>query len=326
MAQLIKNNSDFLFIYEAIQCNPNGDPDQENKPRMDYDTNTNLVTDVRLKRYMRDYLKSINKNIFVDLEGESKVSPETKLTNYINSLDENEIEFLLNEFPTDKDELLKIRNDLKGKSLVAALQANKNKDLNYLLLSQLVKREFTDVRMFGSAFAIKEFTKAFTGPIQLTWGYSLNKVKLIDTASIVTIMNDDNSTFGKDYRLYYSLIAFHGTINKNAAVSTGLSEDDKVLFRDAIWNSVQASPTRSKINQYPKLYVEFEYNENYGNGQFGDLRNYISVSTNNIDFDNVRKFSDLNIDLSKLIELKNTNNSIIKNCIVKSSNDFITNF
>ena len=50
MKPSITNSSDFLFIYEAIQCNPNGDPDQENKPRMDYDTNTNLVTDTRIKR------------------------------------------------------------------------------------------------------------------------------------------------------------------------------------------------------------------------------------------------------------------------------------
>jgi CRISPR-associated protein Csh2 len=52
------NNSDILFIYDAKLCNPNGDPDDENKPRMDYDTQTNLVSDVRLKRYLRDYLMS----------------------------------------------------------------------------------------------------------------------------------------------------------------------------------------------------------------------------------------------------------------------------
>ena len=62
---MISNNSDFLFIYEAIQCNPNGDPDQENKPRMDYDTNTNLVTDTRVKRYIRDFLKQEGQEIFV---------------------------------------------------------------------------------------------------------------------------------------------------------------------------------------------------------------------------------------------------------------------
>ena len=75
----IAHNSDFLFLYEAIQCNPNGDIDQENKPRMDYDNQINLVTDVRIKRYIRDFLKTLGKDIFVDMEGENKVSPDTKL-------------------------------------------------------------------------------------------------------------------------------------------------------------------------------------------------------------------------------------------------------
>jgi len=83
---IIANNSDYLFLYEAIQCNPNGDPDQENKPRMDYDTDTNLVTDVRVKRYIRDYLKATGKNIFVDMEGENKVSTDSKLKAVITRL------------------------------------------------------------------------------------------------------------------------------------------------------------------------------------------------------------------------------------------------
>ncbi len=62
----IENNSEILFIYDARQSNPNGDMDNENKPRMDWDTETNLVSDVRLKRYIRDYLKDYkNKEIFV---------------------------------------------------------------------------------------------------------------------------------------------------------------------------------------------------------------------------------------------------------------------
>ena len=81
MKPSITNSSDFLFVYEAIQCNPNGDPDQENKPRMDYDTKTNLVTDTRLKRFIRDYLKANNEDevVFVDMEGDSKVSVDSKL-------------------------------------------------------------------------------------------------------------------------------------------------------------------------------------------------------------------------------------------------------
>lgn len=62
----ITNNSEILFIYDAKMTNPNGDMDNENKPRMDYDTNTNLVSDVRLKRYLRDYFeKQLGKPIFI---------------------------------------------------------------------------------------------------------------------------------------------------------------------------------------------------------------------------------------------------------------------
>jgi CRISPR-associated protein Csh2 len=329
MAELIKTNSDFLFIYEAINCNPNGDPDMENKPRMDYDTNTNLVTDVRLKRYIRDFLKSIGTQIFVDLEDEQKVSPESKLKAVINNITEEGLNELLEEFPEEKEKLIVLLREKGNKPFVEILQGGKTKDLNVLLLQQLVKKQMIDVRMFGSAFAIKEFTKAYTGPIQLTWGYSLNKAKIIETSSIVTIMNDDNSTFGKDYRVYYSLLAFHGTINKAASVSTGLTEEDKETFRNAIWNSISATPTRSKLNQYPKLYVELEYNEGYANGQFGDLRNYVkSLPKTGIDEDAVRKFDDLQIDLSALINLINNNkgdNKIIKEIFVKSSPDINLN-
>ena len=52
-------NSEILFLYDAKRCNPNGDMDNENKPRMDWDTGTNLVSDVRLKRYIRDYLETV---------------------------------------------------------------------------------------------------------------------------------------------------------------------------------------------------------------------------------------------------------------------------
>lgn len=62
----VERNSEILFIYDAKMTNPNGDMDNENKPRMDYDTDTNLVSDVRLKRYIRDYYEAIkNEEIFV---------------------------------------------------------------------------------------------------------------------------------------------------------------------------------------------------------------------------------------------------------------------
>ncbi|MGC9355867.1 MAG: type I CRISPR-associated protein Cas7, partial [Mariniphaga sp.] len=184
----------------------------------------------------------------------------------------------------------------------------KHKDINYELLAYLVKEKFIDIRMFGSAFAVGGFTKAYTGPVQINWGYSFNKVELIDSDSIVTIMNDDSSTFGKDYRVHYSLLGFNGTINANMAKITGLTEDDVKIFRDAIWEAIPANPTRSKLNQYPKLYLEVIYNEGISNGQFGDLRNFVKVRpVDRKEEKQVRKFSDLTFDIQDLLDVLKDN-------------------
>lgn len=333
MKSSITNSSDFLFIYEAIQCNPNGDPDQENKPRMDYDTKTNLVTDTRVKRFIRDYLKATNEDevIFVDMEGDSKVSVDSKLRAVVKRTVEREGE--LNKAFEGNPEALKIYRDIiarekdaEGVWKVITDKKFKSKEVNYELLAYLVKEKFIDIRMFGSAFAVGGFTKAYTGPIQLNWGYSFNKVELMDSSSIVTIMNDDSSTFGKDYRVHYSLLGFNGTINAPTAKTTGLTHDDVEVFRNAIWESIPASPTRSKLNQYPKLYLEIVYNEGVSNGQFGDLRNF--VETNPIDGvtdKQVRRFKDLDLDLSalkRLIADDKAGDNKIKEVIVKTSVDF----
>lgn len=332
MKNIIKNSSDFLFIYEAIQCNPNGDPDQENKPRMDYGTSTNLVTDTRLKRYIRDYIKakSDEEQIFVDMEGDSKVSVDSKLKAVVKRTVENKSE--LEKAFFNNPQALKIYQDIIAsekdpEKVWTAITDKKfkHKTVNYELLAYLVKEKFIDIRMFGSAFAVGGFTKAYTGPIQINWGYSFNKVELMDSSSIVTIMNDDSSTFGKDYRVHYSLLGFNGTINANMAKITGLTEEDVQDFRNSIWEAVPANPTRSKLNQYPKLYVEVVYNEGISNGQFGDLRNMVEVKTREKLTDKqVRRFSDLDFNIEKLIKILNENKGIdkkIKEIIIKKSAD-----
>ena len=305
---MISNNSDFLFIYEAIQCNPNGDPDQENKPRMDYETNTNLVTDVRVKRYVRDYLKNNGNDIFVDFEGNSKVTMDDKLKAHLLKIymNDEKMKILINDDTlfADYQEFRKSNNDKTIDEMIK--KETKIKDINYAVLAGLVRDQFIDIRMFGSAFAVPGFTRAYTGPIQLNWGYSLNNVHLMESDTISSIMNDGNSTFGKDYRVKYSLLAFHGSINKAAAQHTGFNDEDLKLFRSVLWNSISANPTRSKLNQYPKLYVELEYNKDYSNGHFGDIRSLIKA-TSKIDDRKVRSLSDLEIDFSKLEKMEAEN-------------------
>lgn len=323
---VIANNADFIFLYEASQCNPNGDPDQENKPRMDYDTDTNLVTDTRLKRYIRDYLKMNGTEIFVDMENEVKVTPEQKLEAVIKRLLENDE--TLGGFFAEKPELANvltkiIETEKTPDKVFKKLQAKENRPVSIYLLAQMVKQKFVDIRLFGSAFAVEGFNRAYTGAVQINWGFSLHKVQLMESNSIVTTMSDGNSTFGKDYRVNYSLLAFNGTINKFAAKSTGLTTADVDTFRDAIWNSIPSLPTRSKLNQYPKLYVEVTYNDGFFNGCFGDLRNYVTAKpVEGLDEKQIRHFTDLTLDLSKLQTLLTENTGVgkpIKSAFIKTA-------
>ena len=360
MKSSINNSSDFLFIYEAIQSNPNGDPDQENKPRMDYDTKTNIVTDTRVKRFIRDYLKDNGNEIFVDLVEDRKVDMEQRIKGIIKNIvsDTNNVKKICSknerlkkilmdlinsssskakEENTDFFEVIwgvmtastakekeKIKNDKKLAEFYNHL--NDIKKINLEILEYVVKNKFIDIRLFGSAFAIAGFNRPYTGPIQLNWGYSFNQVELMDSSSIVTIMNDDSSTFGKDYRVHYSLLGFNGTINAPAAETTGLTDEDIKTFRNSIWESIPASPTRSKLNQYPKLYFELVYNEGVSNGQFGDLRNFVETKPIEGKSDKqVRKFKDLKTDLSglkKLVSDDKAGDKKIKEVIVKTSADF----
>lgn len=322
---IIQNNSDFLFIYEAINCNPNGDPDQENKPRMDYDTQTNLVTDTRLKRYIRDYFIQEGFDVFVAMEEGNKVNPDTKFVAVVEKLltEPAKVDEFFNGHEDMAEAFAKIIEEKKDSDgIFKALQNKKNKKLNYFILEKLVRDTFLDIRLFGSAFAVKEFTRAYTGPVQLNWGYSLNKVYQIDSNSIVTIMNDDSSTFGKDYRVHYSLLSFHGVVNKYSARTTGLTPKDMDKFRDGIWNAIPALPTRSKLNQYPKLYLEIIYNDGYHNGHFGDLRNYVKCEPNTEigDFKKVRNYNNLDVDFSALENLILENKgTVVKDVIIKTA-------
>jgi len=326
--KIIQTNSDFLFIYEGIRTNPNGDPDMENKPRMDYDTKTNLVTDLRVKRNIREYLKDKGNKIFVDTLADRKVPADEMLKHIIEEITGDEKK--LNELISTNKELEDIWNGLMrqiedGKKNYEALKQIFNKKekkeseqiktikkqffkLNNFLLHEIVNQNLIDIRMFGGAFAVGGFSGTYTGPIQINWGYSLHPVDLIKSNTIVTIMNDDASTMGKDYKLYYSLLAFHGTINKHHAQKTGLTQDDVRLFREAIINSVSYKPTRSKGEQYPMLYLELEYVDEY-NGYLRDLRNFVTCTTNTKP---IRSAANLKLDFSELSTLIKENLEVIK--------------
>jgi len=253
--------------------------------------------------------------------------------------DKDGLKELLNEIgksPTLNDEtshaIFKKRNsdiksNIKEKKEKAADEKllKRLKEINNATLLALVRKEFLDIRFFGGAFAIGDFTKTITGSIQINTGYSLHPVELHHEA-IATIMSGKDvtegySNFGKKEKVVYSLIAFTGTINAKRAEEVKLTdqndltdkqkkdneESDVELFRNSIVPAIQyAATTDSKKNQYPKFYLEIEYIENEIYGRLGDLRHHIKVegkqknSKDEIDYKLVNRISHLNIDFTEL--------------------------
>ena len=113
-------------------------------------------------------------------------------------------------------------------------------------------------------------------------------------------MNDDNSTFGKKYKLYYAMIAHYGTINKYNAQLTGMTEKDREIFQKAIVQSLMNNKTDSKQGQEPVLYLEIVYKDNF-DGYLGDLRRFIDTKCKKIE--GIRSIEDITVDFVRLKDI-----------------------
>ncbi|MBA4602451.1 CRISPR-associated protein [Thermoactinomyces mirandus] len=304
----IQRNCDFLFAFEASMTNPNGDPDQENKPRMDYETKTALVSDARRKRDCREFFKAKGMPIFVDTLNEQKVPMEKMLEYYRDQWleDDNRMQELFDEYPELKEGWDLLSRQSK-KSSYPEIYNDKvfRKDkkqfghFNNLFTTALIQKELIDIRLFGSAMAVDGVSRTFTGPVQITWGYSMHPVDLVKSNTITSIMNDDNSTFGKKYKLHYGLFMHSGTINKLSAKLTRMTERDQELFRAALVQGMLMNQTDSKQGQTPLFYLEIQYAPSF-DGFLGDLRRFVKV-----EFDDkkpIRSLADLTLHDDDLVE------------------------
>jgi CRISPR-associated protein Csh2 len=267
MENVIQNRSEILFLYDVKDGNPNGDPVDENKPRIDEETNENIVTDVRLKRTIRDYLYEYkNQEIFI---------------REIRKEDSNLI---------TKEERMK--------------QLGKDSIINKCI----------DIRLFGSTTAVENQTLALTGPVQFKFGRSLHKVDLTyikGTTVMPSGQEKKQGTFTERYILPYSLIAFYGIVNENAAKMQNipLTNNDIELMMEGIWNGTKNLISGTKFGQMPRILMQVIYKENQ-NFFIGELDKYISIQSDLQD-EALRDISDLKIDITKLVNvLKNHQDKI----------------
>lgn len=278
-------NAEILFLYDAKLCNPNGDPDEENRPRMDSVTQRALVSDVRLKRYLRDY--------WIENKDELKIEDV-----WVRQKEDGTV--------TTADKRLKELQDKYEKETGKKSGGKKpTEEFKMWLLNQLV-----DVCLFGAVMPISSESGAgghitYTGPVQFSWGYSLHPVEINPSSGITSTFagrdkegKGEHGTMGKDWRLTYALIAFYGIISKNRAKYTNMEEEDMELLRTSLIKAIpDQATTRSKIGQVPRLYIEIDYVGDYHG--IGDLRDYIELAPKK-SLDEIRETKDYEINMKSL--------------------------
>ena len=268
MPEPLKNRSELLFLYEIENANPNGDPLNENRPRFDNEDATVIVSDVRLKRTVRDYwyeYKGYNgegdKDIFVR---------ETKYT-------EGDKEYVSD-----------------GKRRATAFSESRQKVLDTCI----------DIRIFGGVLPLKNDSITLTGPTQFQMGRSLHKTEVITeqgTGAFASGEKKAQATFRTEYKIPYALIGFNGIINEKAAQYSYMSEEDKALLKEGIWEGTKNLISRSKFGQSPVLLLTINYKEPF---YIGNLRQRLKLITEKNDLA-LRGLADFQLDFSAVLaELK----------------------
>jgi len=279
---MIENRSEILFLYDAKDINPNGDPMDENKPRIDEELGINIVTDVRLKRTIRDYLHDFKKQEILVREIEYEVGK-------------------IQDAKLRAEDFLKKDGKKIDKKEVKTLAEMKN-----LILENILK-ECIDVRLFGGTIPIEKSTNeksaiTLTGPVQFRMGRSLHKVEVVHikgTGAFASEAGKEQKTFRDEYVLPYSLICFYGIINENASKYSHLTEDDVDLLLEGIWNGTKNLISRSKIGQMPHLLLRVIYKEE--NYHIGDLDKKIHVKyEEGMSDEKIRSVKDFKLDVTEL--------------------------
>ncbi len=241
---ILENRHDFLLIFEVTNGNPNGDPDAGNLPRLDPNTNRGFVSDVCLKRKIRNYVEKF---------------PAARKSDVANGFDIliKSGTVIENEQTEAEDEGKKQNSDLKGAS-------PEERAKNWLC------REFYDVRTFGAVVSTGKgilngspFGQV-QGPVQLTFAQSFDPITPLEitiTRCCVTKNEDEKKerTMGNKYIVPYALYAAKGYGSPAFAERTGFTKDDLRLLFEAILNMFEHDRAAGRGEMIVRGLYDFEH-------------------------------------------------------------------
>jgi CRISPR-associated protein Csd2 len=250
----LKSRIDFVYIIDVQDGNPNGDPDAGNLPRVDAETGMGLITDVCLKRKVRNYVQTARKcadgfDIFI------------KEKAVLNSL--------IDEAHEDDS----VKNVSKAGDKTEAAR-------------KVMCARYYDVRTFGAVMSTGKNAGQVRGPIQLTFARSVEPI-IVSEHSITRMavatdkeaekQGGDNRTMGRKATVPYGLYVCHGFVSANLAHQTGLDEADLELFWEALRNMFECDRSAARgLMSARKLYV-FSHATELGNAPASSLFDRVKI-------------------------------------------------
>ena len=260
MSEALKNRYEFVLFFEVENGNPNGDPDAGNMPRIDPETSQGLVTDVCLKRKIRNYvdLSQDDKDKFDIYVRENAVLNETNLLAY------KELDI--------KPESKKLPK--KAEDAVAVVQYMCNR--------------FFDIRSFGAVMTTEVNCGQVRGPVQLGFSKSLDAIvpqEVTITRMAVTNVKDaeKEKTMGRKHIVPYALYRTEGYISAALAQRTGFSEEDLELLWEALLNMFEHDHSAARGRMASRKLIIFKHDSALGNAPAHKLFDLVTVSRGNLD-------------------------------------------
>lgn len=248
---VLKNRIDFVYIFDVQDGNPNGDPDAGNLPRVDAETGMGLVTDVCIKRKVRNYVQ-VAKGL---ASGYDIFVKEKAILN-------NEID--------------KAHDDVKVKAAQNKTAAAR----------QYMCEHYYDIRTFGAVMSTGKNAGQVRGPIQLTFARSADPVATsehsitriaVATPKEAESQNGENHTMGRKATIPYGLYVCHGFISANLAQQTGFTEEDLTLFFEALKNMFDLDRSAARGLMSAQKLIVFRHESELGNAPANKLFDLVKV-------------------------------------------------
>lgn len=238
------NRYDFVYLFDVKDANPNGDPDAGNLPRVDPETGEGLITDVCLKRKVRNFVATKNGN-----------KPPHEIY-FVEGVVLNDTHKRAYEHLGLKPEPKKLPKDVAKAREITAFMC----------------RNFYDIRTFGAVMSTEVNCGQVRGPVQISFSRSLDPIVSSEhaiTRSSVTNEADKEKerTIGRKYTVPYGLYRAYGFVNPFLAEQTGFSEDDLNLLWEALINAFQfdQSAARPAGSMAPRKLIVFKHDKPLGN-------------------------------------------------------------